>query len=169
MIGDGTFLDAIRPILDKVDSGRWPACPPEERNLIPMTTPEPIPDRLKKGAEYLAKLWRENQRCPLGWSTSCSCVAPTPFCKAKLKWIGLAKEDKRAVLPSNDPYGLIGMMKVCEVEATGLTITIQMPAFGKVSFGPKGEFEARTLLDAYLEPDGITGLLKLIQLIKQNG
>lgn len=169
MAGEGSFLEDIRPILAKVDCGRWIDCPPEPPELKPMTTPEPIPERLKKGAEYLAKLWRENKRCPLGWSTSCSCVAPTPFCKAKLKWLGLAKEDKRAVLPSNDPYGLIGMMKVSEVEATGMTIIIQVPAFGKVGFGPKGEFDVHTLLDAYNDPDGITSLLKLIQMIKQNG
>ena len=169
MGGEGSFLDAIRPILAKVDSGRWPDCYPDERNLIPMTQPEPIPDRLKKGAEYLSKLWRENQRCPLGWSTSCSCTIPTPFCKAKLKWLGLAKEAGRVLIPSNDPYGIIGMMKVAEVEATGFTLVIQIPAFGKVGFGPKGEFDVGTLLDAYREPDGITSLLKLIQMIKQNG
>lgn len=168
---EGTFLDDIRPILEKVDSGRWPDCGPE-RNLIPMvetapTTPPPVTDRLKKGAEYLAKLWRENQRCPLGWSTSCSCVTPTPFCKAKLKWLKLAEEDKRVLIPSNDPYGLIGMMKVAEVEATGLTLTVQFPAFGKMGFGPKGEFDTQALLDAYLEPDGVVTLLKLIQQIKQ--
>jgi hypothetical protein len=169
------FLEAAAEVLRTCDSGRWPDIPPPRPEMPvtqqPAAPVEPVAVRLKKGAQYLAKLWQENTRCPDGWSTNCSCLAPNHFCAAKTKWLKLAKEDNRQFVQASDPYGVIGMMKVDELEATGLTITVQVPAFGKATFGPKGDFDLQLLLDAFRDPDGVSNFLQLIQLVakERNG
>lgn len=164
------FLEAVAEVMRTCDSGRWPDIPPP-RPEMPVTQPQappadPLPVRLKKGVQYLAQLWQANTRCPDGWSTHCSCLTPNHFCAAKTKWLKLAKEDNRPFVQASDPYGVIGMMKIEELEATGLTITVQVPAFGKATFGPKGDFDLAFLLESFRDKEnGVAQFLNLIQLV----
>jgi hypothetical protein len=112
-----------------------------------------IPARLKDGAYIMGRLWRgysaqlmapmnEKQvedppkRCATGWSAICRCADPTPFCKAKIKWVGLLKEysvidpDLQEILKVLSPASeaaLLYAMRVSEFESTLMTIYVKPP------------------------------------------
>lgn len=107
----------------------------------------PLPSRLLKGASVLGKLWRENIRCPGGWSSKCDCPSESrsKFCVGKLQFVKLATEVGRMI--TDGPLGLVEAMTPEEREATGLTVTLEYPELGKVKVGPKGDIPWKVYKD----------------------
>jgi len=103
-----------------------------------------IPSRLRKGAEILGRLWREEPTRICDWSAVCSCGdSAMEFCQVKLKWFSLFREthpdcDFSLVLAC--PWFLVEVMVVDGYwTETGLTASIQMPGAERpIKVGPKG-------------------------------
>lgn len=96
----------------------------------------PADRRLVNGAKLLGSLWRAGDRCMNGWSVGCLDSAPSGFCEAKAQWIELARETGRTI--SEEPFRLAVAMTDEELEATGMTLSIDIPEYGPVRLGPKG-------------------------------
>jgi hypothetical protein len=105
---------------------------------------QPIRQRLINGAKILGDLWRETaEHCDDLWAMKCSCDTPSMFCKGKLHWVKLAKEQLSSggvrQLPKQDhSYALFEMMTAEEVAATRVTVNISIPGHGVVKVGPDG-------------------------------
>lgn len=117
-----------------------------------------IPNRLLKGAEVLGELWRSGVRCVSQWSGVCPCPAPTDFCEAKKRWLGLVLE----FYDGKYPYELSGTENLLVLEcmdgrmfdATGITILLALPgARAPIRVGRKGTC-GQTIIDLRAIPDG---------------
>lgn len=95
-----------------------------------------IRDRLIRGAALLGKLARKKEVCSSGWAPTCPCAEPKDFCRAKALWVTLAAEDGRET--PGTPTGIVDAMTFVELEASGLTVTYDVPEAGPVAVGPKG-------------------------------
>jgi hypothetical protein len=126
-----------------------------------------IVPRLIKGSEVLGRLWREGTRCRSEWSGICPCEAPSDFCIAKQKWLGLVRDlcgGPPYALPWNAPHVLSGsegylvfeLMSRKMIEATGLTIRIARPGDRvPLRIGPKGT-DFQTVIDlAEIDDDAV--------------
>lgn len=105
----------------------------------------PLADRLVRGAAVLGRLWREEKRCDLGLAFDCFCADEklSEFCRAKRQWTKLFCETGRDGIdfgPSDgNGFGVIEAMTSAELNASGLTLTLDMDQIGKVKVGPKGD------------------------------
>jgi hypothetical protein len=126
-----------------------------------------LPQRLTNGAAVLGRLWRENIRCLGSWSGLCPCPAPTDFCGAKAKWLGLIRElcggppyetpwNSPEVLSGTEGYLVLELMSRKMIEATGLTIRIARPGDRvPLRIGPKGT-DFQTVIDlAAIDDDAV--------------
>lgn len=110
-----------------------------------------IPPRLIKGAEILGRLWREKVRCLGEWGPVCPCAAPTDFCVAKRRWLGLVRE----MHDGKYPHGLSGTegflvlecMSTAAFEASGLTIVKALPGSRELIRVGRGGTCPQTILD----------------------
>lgn len=96
--------------------------------------------RLVKGAEILGDYWRAGTRCKSGWRATCSCDSEqTPFCRAKVKWIGVLRDFYKGYpsgLTGTEEYFMIEAMTLSMVEASGLTVLVEVPgAIKPIKFG----------------------------------
>jgi hypothetical protein len=131
-----------------------------------------LPGRLKIGAGHLGRLWKEGLRCKSGWRSTCSCgLDQTVFCRTKLKWIDVLRE-----LRGGYPYGLAGTeeyfvieaMTLSMVEASGLTVLVEVPGARKpVKLG--GLPETWNLLPelAAMDEDSRPGFLEVVMLVQE--
>jgi hypothetical protein len=102
--------------------------------------------RLVRGAEILGSLWRSGVRCEKKFALTCSCPAPTKFCRAKKLFSDLWKtavdngwrRPDWQEIRGDDPHCILFMMNAVEFEATGLNFCVEHPMLGKVKVGPKG-------------------------------
>jgi hypothetical protein len=62
---------------------------------------------------------------------------------AKQRWVTLAMEEKRQV-GNSGPFGLIEVMKTPEIDAAGITCTVEMPE-GRIDVGPQGQISWKHL------------------------
>lgn len=134
---------------------------------------KPIGIRLVDGAGYLGKFWSAGDRCAKGWgldpqegaegqSWICACPEKSRFCKAKLLWVDLALKAGRE--PWTGEYGVAIMMeRGSEWEATGLVITFDLGAAGRVRVGarPRAEMTFKELLR--IPPEEAERLLLLVR------
>lgn len=107
----------------------------------------------------LGKLWRERGEkgaCAQAWDIGASCACPkgekpSPFCRARTRWIELAVEAGREIVEGE--WGLVYSMTASEWDATGLTLKVDIPeAGGLVSVGSKESISMADL--AYLAMSG---------------
>lgn len=116
-----------------------------------MSTSAPIKTRLLNGARLLGTLWNSQVRCPNGWK-ECACVdaEKTKFCRGKTQWLVLATEDRaphvRYVDRESSIY-LLECMSTAELDATGVTVKIEMQEVGVISVGSKGEISWKALYE----------------------
>lgn len=121
--------------------------------------------RLLKGAQKLAEFWRAGLRCETtGWRLQeCECATKTTFCGAKGLWLALLFQDPdlpvRGEPNAKSEFGLIDMMRLTELEATGFTVRTDAPKLKDVKIGPKGELSLGELLKMRDEPDMIPPIL----------
>lgn len=125
------------------------------------------PARLLRGATVLGQIWRAGHRCAGGWSRSCDCEAPTPFCQAKAKWIALLDS-----LPSghvrdwakrdDGPLFVVEAMTIAELEASGLTVFVLGPQGQPLAFGGPNGTCWQTLRDLMKAPEA-TDAVAMIQ------
>lgn len=126
-----------------------------------------IVPRLIKGAGVLGRLYREGIYCLSQWSGLCPCPAPTDFCCAKLKWLGLIRElcggppyetpwNSPQVLSGTEGYLVLELMSRKMFEATGLTIRTARPGDRvPLRIGPKGT-HFQTIIDlAAIDDDAV--------------
>lgn len=100
----------------------------------------PLAERLVRGASVMGRLWREGKKCERIWAFDCNCdeAKKTDFCKAKAQWTKLYLEGGREIDFGGD-FGIIEAMTSGELNASGLTLTLDVPEIGKVKVGPKGD------------------------------
>jgi hypothetical protein len=103
-----------------------------------------IPPRLLKGAKVLGHLWKSGNRCGNGWALHCSDPegGEHEFCRAKDKWIGLLEDlgaQRLTDVDPKSPFGILEAMTVRELEATGLTVNVDVRGLGPCPFGPAGQ------------------------------
>jgi hypothetical protein len=130
-----------------------------------------LPGRLTVGAGHLGRFWKAGIRCAAGWRGSCQCDPQTSFCKAKLKWIEILKE-----LHGGLPYGMTGAeeyfviesMTLSMIEASGLTVIVEVPGARKtIKFGGKSEAWALLPELAAMDPDDVPGVLEAVVLMQE--
>jgi hypothetical protein len=130
---------------------------------------QPIWQRLLEGAKVLGQLWQKYKGCAKAWDVSevCACLAdqkPSPFCRARTRWLTLALEAGREVVDGE--WGLFYSMTASEWDATGLTIKIELLDIGGVvAVGPAGAVTMRGLAQIAEKggKEGLRGALKIIQ------
>lgn len=128
-------------------------------------------ERLLKGARLLGEAWRAGERCSEKWrlfpvdadpayAAGCACgEGRTRFCKAKVQWLGLAKQDSRDFV--EDPYGLALAMTASEWDATGLLLKVEFPGVGVVAVGTKGAIPMTEL--AKVSPETLASFLAIFK------
>jgi len=122
-------------------------------------------ERLLRGAEMLGRLWKGDfRRCESGWSPMCSCERRSDFCQAKELWIRLALEDGRQI-DEFSPMAIIEAMKVSEIKAAGLTLSVQFPS-GTVDVGPTSGMNWDTLLQNMGHPDDLVSVFRVLSIFK---
>ena len=141
-----------------------------------------IPERLKKGAEILGKLWREGVRCGEDWSvlcpadnpleaTDCFCEPKNKFCLAKKQWLSLVIDDPREEFHGplgireieQGPFGILMTMRGTEWDATGVTVQFDFPGIGLHGIGPKGIMSRGDLIKLFKEPSTLSAIIKLMK------
>jgi hypothetical protein len=105
---------------------------------------EGLDDRLRQGAAYVGRLWRDGIRCRDSWSGLCSCGdLETAFCRGKKRWIQVLLDRHGLMWPygltGREPFAVIEAMTLSMFRASGLTAIADLPgAKSPVKIGPKG-------------------------------
>lgn len=138
-----------------------------------------VEKKLKEGAIFLGKMWRDGQRCSSGWDIkvtefpegedafkvmkgwACRCSEKSKFCKGKAQWLNLAIGDLRE--PVDGPYGIPLMMTAEEWDLTKLTMNVEMEGIGTVSIGPNGTMIMVDLLKHMSAPEGLKSTLRVLK------
>jgi hypothetical protein len=129
--------------------------------------------RLGTGAGHLVKFWREGIRCGSGWQATCNCgPGETPFCRAKIKWVGLLVELHAGKYPydltGSEPFFIVEAMTVQMVKASGLIVLVEVPGARKpIKFG--GLMGGWNLLPelAAMDADDVPGVLEAVVLVQE--
>lgn len=122
----------------------------------------PVEIRLVNGAKVLGQLYRAGGRCEEGWACGCSRKI-SKFCIAKGQWLALAIQASRPLPDQDGPFALIEMMTPAEFDASGLTLTVELPEIGTVKIGPKGQMSMADLLTLAANPESAKGTFKVLQ------
>jgi len=141
-----------------------------------------IPERLKKGAEILGKLWREGVHCGEEWSVlcpednpleaaDCFCEPKTRFCNAKKQWLSLVIQDPREDFLGplgireieQGPFGMLLTMIGSEWDATGVTVKFNFQNIGEHGIGPKGIMTRQDMVKLFKEPGTLSAIVKLMK------
>lgn len=129
-------------------------------------------DRLKRGALILGDLWKKNIRCAEEFGVLCSeadplravdcfCEPKTPFCKAKMQWLGIAADIGREIFSGE--IGLIETMSGAEWDASGLTVKFEFQDVGVHGVGPKGVMGRDDLLKLAESQDTLASVFRLMK------
>jgi hypothetical protein len=140
----------------------------------------PMVQRLFEGAKIVGDLWRKGERClTAGWAVKgfegaescedqfdadelCKCgVKATRFCKAKVQWMVLAMAEPRDIVTGE--FGFALTMKRSEWDASGLTLTWNVPEIGALKIGVKGALTMKELQGLMDEPLAARATLQLIR------
>jgi len=127
-----------------------------------MTEPLPINQRLYKGAEILGKFYRAGKRCMNGWAGICldPDEAKSGFCRAKLQWLALAAgESDRDLSGVESEFGLVEAMKLSELDASGLTITLDTG----LKIGPTGSLSPADAGVLAMDPSTAKSIVKILE------
>lgn len=138
-----------------------------------------VEKKLKEGAIFLGKTWREGQRCASGWDIketgfpegedpnkvirtwACQCAEKSKFCKGKAQWLSLAVGDLREAV--DGAYGIPLMMTAGEWDLTKLTMTVELKDIGPVKIGPGGTLIMMDLLKQMPAPEGLKSTLRVLK------
>lgn len=140
----------------------------------------PTSERLLDGARQIGNFFRAGERCQtMGWMIKfaegaescevllepqelCKCGAKaTRFCKAKVKWLMLCLEESREIFAGE--FGLAWTMMGKEWDATGLTLSWEVPEIGVVMVGPKSGITMKNLIELGADPLSGRTTLKLMK------
>lgn len=131
-----------------------------------------FPNRLALGASHLGKSWRDGIRCKSGWQGICSCgPEQNVFCRTKLKWIEMLKEYRNGLpdgLTGSEEYFLIEAMTPAMIEASGLTVLVEVPgAIKPIRIG--GPVDSWNLFAelAAMDQDSVPAFLMTVTLIQE--
>jgi len=125
-----------------------------------MTAPaeRPLPDRLLCGAGVLGRLYRDGERCASwGWGAACTCPGKTEFCKAKVKWVGLAKQTGREI--GNGQFDVVLAMTTQELEQLKVVLLVELKDGRRVRVGANEELKPVNLPDLLNVPSEAVPLI----------
>lgn len=124
-----------------------------------------LPSRLLAGAKVLGRLHKENVRCSsMGWSVGCTCgTGETEFCDAKRRWMALWVDWSGLDAPAG-PYAILEAMSKRQFEASGLTVTVELPGGARVKIGAGGASwdTIRDLAAIQGEPEALTEAVRAV-------
>lgn len=129
----------------------------------------PTSARLVNGSRLLGQLWRDGIRCQDGWRAKCDCENPTRFCRAKVQWASMVATvlERRGgddVFSGTD-FEIVEAMTGQELVSSGLTLNLEVPGFGRLKVGPKGDV-GYDVVAAASQTD-IMGLKAILAVIKK--
>lgn len=134
----------------------------ENKTGIPATA------RLMAGAKILGSLWKKKIRCKEGWRIlwdeghpDCPCNPMTEFCKAKQQWAMLAIGAGREL--EEGPCGIIQMMTVSELDASGVVANAEVTGVGAFRIGTGGNSTAKDLVELAKDPESASHVLSLMK------
>jgi hypothetical protein len=113
-------------------------------------------DRLLNGARMLGALWGNGQKCRSGWLPECSCPEPTQFCKVKVQWVALTRQDGRTINPDRM---IVEAMTARELEESGRTIELD----NGVKIGPAGMVSTGEAAALVATPEAVPAVLKVLK------
>lgn len=127
-----------------------------------------LSERLTDGARMLGNLWHRGKRCKLGFDIAesdialgpCPCEKKNDFCRARELWLKLAMERGQEIEVGSSAMVFV-TMSPGQLDATGVTLTVESEKAGVLRIGPKGTMSAAYLRKLAEDPKSALSIFGL--------